>query len=123
MILIYLDVLHCPTCGYQKSSATSFLDIPVNLLTTPESHIDLNNVTLSQLLKHHLTPESLDTDNMWECGKCNKKVPAMKSVIYDTLPNILTIHLKRFHYDQVTIIFIIFIFIFNSTFIIFCYCY
>jgi len=101
--------LECPLCGNLTESISTFIDIPVNLLESPELDND-NNIThrfpgcmtLSYLLKCFLKPETLDADNLWECNKCAKKVQAVKTLHYESLPEVIMLHLKRFRYDPVS---------------------
>jgi len=95
------DTLICPSCSYKRDCPCTFVDIPVNLFDAPEITDNLPGVTLSNLLQNYMKTEVLDTDNLWECGGCSKKVQAKKSIEYLSLPPTLTLHLKRFRYDPV----------------------
>lgn len=40
--------------------------------------------------------ERLQDDNKYYCDKCQALVEAERSMMYETLPQVLTLHLKRF---------------------------
>jgi ubiquitin C-terminal hydrolase len=52
--------------------------------------------SLVRLLHAFTEVEYLRDDNKYYCDKCYRYVEAERSLHYDSLPNILTVHLKRF---------------------------
>jgi ubiquitin carboxyl-terminal hydrolase 4/11/15 len=54
-------------------------------------------VTLDQCFQSFSRPERLDENNMWYCSRCKDHVCALKTMKLWRLPNILVVHLKRFH--------------------------
>eukprot|EP01128_Nolandella_sp_AFSM9_P006445 TRINITY_DN3313_c0_g1_i1.p1 TRINITY_DN3313_c0_g1~~TRINITY_DN3313_c0_g1_i1.p1 ORF type:complete len:1495 (-),score=317.09 TRINITY_DN3313_c0_g1_i1:258-4295(-) len=68
------------------------------------------NLTLEVVNKTHLNEsldllvqgDLLDGDNKYKCEKCDKKVNAVRRCTIGDLPNVLVIHLKRFHFDLAT---------------------
>ena len=60
-----------------------------------------HHTNVRDLLRAHLKPETLDSDNMWLCSGCQNKVCATKAQLYSELPKAMMIHLKRFRFDQV----------------------
>lgn len=104
-IRVYVDITTCPDCGYQVSSATPFLNLSVDVPDMLENKsLDANKdvaISLEKLLEMSMRPEILDVDNMWECGGCAKKVQAVISKEYKSLPDRAVIQLKRFRFDPV----------------------
>lgn len=43
-----------------------------------------------------MTPEELTGDNQWFCEACGVKVDAQKGMALQSLPEVLTIQLKRY---------------------------
>lgn len=52
--------------------------------------------SLEDALTQFTTPEDLDGENMYRCGRCAAYVRARKQLSIHEAPNILTIVLKRF---------------------------
>jgi ubiquitin C-terminal hydrolase len=63
------------------------------------------NHSLTSLLCDLLKNEVLDENNRWECSSCNRKVCANRHHNFKTLPDTMAIHLKRFRFDPVSILF------------------
>jgi ubiquitin C-terminal hydrolase len=55
---------------------------------------------LKDCLDLFCTEEQLTEENMWYCNKCKDHVRAIKKLDIWSLPRILVIHLKRFHYGS-----------------------
>ncbi|KAH3692685.1 ubiquitin carboxyl-terminal hydrolase 1-like [Dreissena polymorpha] len=52
--------------------------------------------SLLDLIEASTEVEKLQQDNKYRCEKCNTYTEAERSIHYDVLPNILSLHLKRF---------------------------
>ena len=52
--------------------------------------------SLEQCFEKFTTPERLDEDNLWYCGKCKEHRRAVKELALWRLPAVLVISLKRF---------------------------
>eukprot|EP00659_Diplonema_papillatum_P021379 gene21379-32882_t len=52
-----------------------------------------------ECLRSFFSPEKLEDDNLYHCGKCNTKCPAEKQLSIASPPAVLTVHLKRFQHD------------------------
>lgn len=55
---------------------------------------------LTDCLDLFCTEEQLTEENMWYCSKCKDHVRAIKKLELWSLPRILVVHLKRFHYGS-----------------------
>jgi len=77
-------------CDHINIKTDKFLAItvPVN---------EINN--LNEGLKNFTKWEILDGADAYFCGTCNAKVRAQKRIMFNKLPNILIITLKRFEFD------------------------
>lgn len=124
---MFVDSLSCPTCSFQSSSSSPFINISIDIPDTMEivnNNIDTVVVDgadpvpdaqaarfpLQDLLQQSLQPEELDCDNVWECGKCAAKVQALKAISYESpLPKRLMVQLKRFRFDPVGVFFSIYL--------------
>eukprot|EP01138_Halocafeteria_seosinensis_P011525 gb/GECG01011773.1/.p1 GENE.gb/GECG01011773.1/~~gb/GECG01011773.1/.p1 ORF type:complete len:749 (+),score=66.59 gb/GECG01011773.1/:1-2247(+) len=53
--------------------------------------------TLSESLSYFFAAETLDGENSFECSKCKERVKAEKRIYFQALPDVLAVHLKRFH--------------------------
>eukprot|EP01134_Creolimax_fragrantissima_P008353 CFRG8353T1 len=58
------------------------------------------NVDIHRLLKDFTTCENLSENDMFYCSKCKKHQRASIHVSLWRLPDVLVVHLKRFHYDE-----------------------
>jgi len=53
-------------------------------------------------LQTFVTPETLDGNNKYNCGQCNKPCDAHKGLMFQKLPYILAFQLKRFEFNYMT---------------------
>jgi ubiquitin C-terminal hydrolase len=81
-----VDVLRCKSCGFERQRVDPFLDLDLNVAGTP---------TLEESLRRFTAVETLSGDNQWFCETCSKKVDAEKGLRLQSLPHVLTLHLKR----------------------------
>ena len=88
-----VDYLHCLRCGRQKSRVDTYSDLQL-FVDTADS--------LEDCFSNFVTPETLNEDNQIQCESCNQKSDALKGLKIDSVPQILTLQLKRFTYDPVT---------------------
>ena len=84
--------LVCHRCHNTSNISTSFLT-----LTLPIDDAD-ENPDISTCLESFLSPEILDGDSRWFCYDCKTYVKAFKTFSLLSIPDYLTIHLKRFKY-------------------------
>lgn len=84
------DYISCPACDYNREHQEKYLDVSVVIKGTN---------TVAEAIANYVTPEILSGDNMWRCSRCNHKVEARKGLRFYSLPDILTVQLKRFVYD------------------------
>ena len=75
----------------------------VDLSLTVKSQFDnVYNDSLEKCLNTYFKIEMLEGDNKYACSICNEKTEATKGCRFNSLPNILTLHLKRFDLDYET---------------------
>jgi ubiquitin C-terminal hydrolase len=66
-------------------------------LTLPEPNVSLNYC----ISNYYSKPEKFTGKNMFKCDNCGKLVEALKWSLIKSLPNFLSVHLRRFNYDEV----------------------
>jgi predicted metal-dependent hydrolase len=68
---------------------------------TMDISLDIRNCkSIEQALHQFTVPEVLRKDNQYFCEKCKCKTDAQKRVTIHKLPQIITVHLKRFGFSQ-----------------------
>lgn len=55
--------------------------------------------TILECFEHDFSPHPLDKNNLWECGRCKKRVEGVKSMRLWKTPDLLLISLKRFNFS------------------------
>uniref|UniRef100_A0A5B6ZPA0 ubiquitinyl hydrolase 1 n=1 Tax=Davidia involucrata TaxID=16924 RepID=A0A5B6ZPA0_DAVIN len=78
----------CLRCHHESERYENIMDLTLEIFGWVES--------LEDALTQFTTPEDLDGENMYRCGRCAAYVRAWKQLSIDEAPNILTIVLKRF---------------------------
>ncbi|KAA8524077.1 hypothetical protein F0562_010492 [Nyssa sinensis] len=78
----------CLRCHHESECYENIMDLTLEIFGWVES--------LEDALTQFTTPEDLDGDNMYRCGRCAAYVRARKQLRIHQAPNILTIVLKRF---------------------------
>ncbi|KAK9268934.1 hypothetical protein L1049_000700 [Liquidambar formosana] len=78
----------CLRCHHESERYENFMDLTLEIFGWVES--------LEDALTQFTTPEDLDGENMYRCGRCTAYVRAGKQLSIHEAPNILTIVLKRF---------------------------
>lgn len=63
-------------------------------------HLPEPNVSLSYCIRHYSTPEYMKGSDSFFCDRCKSLQEAEKTTLLKTLPRYLTVHLKRFKYDE-----------------------
>lgn len=102
--------LTCPICGKISDSKEEILD-PVtyevkslkNAITLPlivNPAVQIEYLTINQLLSNYFREEVLDDDNKWICSGCFKYVNAKKRLLLENAPNFLIFIIKRFSSDN-----------------------
>ncbi|KAL4228527.1 universal stress protein [Mactra antiquata] len=89
----------CSTCETSWERQEDFHDISVPVrvdLSDSEDDEDDSDCSLFDLIQSSTDVEKLQEDNKYKCDVCNAYVEAERSVHYDVMPDILTLHLKRF---------------------------
>ncbi|KAK6935081.1 Zinc finger, MYND-type [Dillenia turbinata] len=80
--------VQCMRCHHESERYENIMDLTLEILGWVES--------LEDALTQFTTPEDLDGENMYRCGRCAAYVRARKQLSIHEAPNILTIVLKRF---------------------------
>ncbi|XAR68212.1 Ubiquitinyl hydrolase 1 [Bertholletia excelsa] len=78
----------CLRCQKESERYENIMDLTLEIYGWVES--------LEDALTQFTTPEDLDGENMYRCGRCAAYVQARKQLSIHEAPNILTIVLKRF---------------------------
>ncbi|XP_062090164.1 ubiquitin carboxyl-terminal hydrolase 15 [Humulus lupulus] len=78
----------CLKCRHESERYENIMDLTLEIYGWVES--------LEDALTQFTTPEDLDGENMYRCGRCATYVRARKQLSIHEAPNILTIVLKRF---------------------------
>ncbi|XP_022717431.1 ubiquitin carboxyl-terminal hydrolase 15-like isoform X2 [Durio zibethinus] len=78
----------CLRCSHESERYENIMDLTLEIFGWVES--------LEDALTQFTTPEDLDGENMYRCGRCAGYVRARKQLCIHEAPNILTIVLKRF---------------------------
>ena len=82
------STITCNVCGTKNNTYDPFLDISLDLKKGVTS--------LSSALSAFSAEEQLSQGNKYSCSICKKDTLATKQIFFDTLPPILTLHIKRF---------------------------
>ncbi|CAH9127005.1 unnamed protein product [Cuscuta epithymum] len=78
----------CLKCHHESECNENIMDLTLEIYGWVES--------LQDALTQFTSPEDLDGENMYRCGRCASYVRAQKQLSIQEAPNILTIVLKRF---------------------------
>lgn len=78
----------CLRCHHESECYENIMDLSLEIFGWVES--------LEDALTQFTSPEDLDGENMYRCGRCGGYVRAQKQLSIQEAPNILTIVLKRF---------------------------
>jgi ubiquitin C-terminal hydrolase len=87
------DYVICTQCKRVGGRKDNFLDL--QLVIQNAKHLD-------EALDNFQFEEILDGSNQYFCEQCNKKVDAKKGLKILSVPDVLTLHLKRFDIDYNT---------------------
>ncbi|NWR64173.1 UBP18 hydrolase, partial [Bucorvus abyssinicus] len=86
----------CQKCFSETKRNSSMLTLPLSVLDSNSRILK----TLEDCLQYFFDPEELTDHNMCFCDQCGKKTPFLQSMKLVHLPQTLTIHLKRFCFEQ-----------------------
>jgi ubiquitin carboxyl-terminal hydrolase 47 len=93
------DYVKCLECHYESAREDSYLDIP--LVIKPFGS-DKAYGSVEEALTEFITPETLSESNQYDCERCGKKCDAHKGLKFTSFPYLLTLQLKRFDFDYIT---------------------
>ncbi|GMT31637.1 hypothetical protein PFISCL1PPCAC_22934, partial [Pristionchus fissidentatus] len=123
------SAVRCLTCDNVSTVTETFADLSLQIATPPQNvpTIDDEEVTvdsdtwawswlrwfsslsswfvapavsLEDCFSAFFTPDRLMGDDMYSCDKCSKLRNGLKTYRITKLPEVLVVHLKRFHHDQ-----------------------
>lgn len=96
------STLKCPSCDFISNKFDPFLHLSLPIPPpVPIGLTGLNKlVTIEDCMREYCREEILDEKNLWSCGKCNKKVRAVKKFQLWTAPKILVFQFKRFSHAR-----------------------
>lgn len=63
-------------------------------------HLPEPNVSISHCIKQYSVEEDMKGEDRFFCDRCKGLEEAKKRTLLKTLPRALTVHLKRFKYDE-----------------------
>uniref|UniRef100_A0A6B2EIY1 Ubiquitin carboxyl-terminal hydrolase 47 n=1 Tax=Phlebotomus kandelakii TaxID=1109342 RepID=A0A6B2EIY1_9DIPT len=95
-----IDYVKCLECGTEKSREDTFLDIPLSVKPFGST---VAYGSVEEALRAFVQPETLEENNQYSCETCNKKCNAHKGLKFSQFPYVLTLHLKRFDFDYLTL--------------------
>ena len=85
-----LTVTNCPECDYVTQNHD-----PIQIITLDIFDENKDN-SLNDLLINYTKLSNLDSDNLWKCDKCKKKVNPNRKNMFWNLSDILIIQIKRY---------------------------
>ncbi|XP_056196906.1 ubl carboxyl-terminal hydrolase 18 isoform X2 [Falco biarmicus] len=88
--------LACQKCSLETKRNSNMLTLPLPVLDSNSRALR----TLEKCLQYFFHPEELTDHNMCFCEQCGRKTPFLQSMKLVHLPQTLTIHLKRFCFEE-----------------------
>nr|KAJ0187691.1 hypothetical protein LSAT_V11C900496880 [Lactuca sativa] len=88
IFIAFVFRVKCLRCHRESDRYENIMDLTLEIFGWVES--------LEDALTQFTSPEDLDGENMYRCGRCAAYVRAQKQLAIQEAPNILTIVLKRF---------------------------
>ena len=85
----------CTSCGFVSLAFDNYWDLS---LSFTRGLSILNRCDLKRMMEHFLKEENLD--DLFHCEKCKTKKKFKKGFVIWRLPQVLVIHLKRFHFGK-----------------------
>ena len=91
--------LRCANCGYQHGGIKPPEMLwPVSLIKESPAHGF--HASVADALAAHLGEETTDAANAVDCANCQKRERVAVWTELWSLPEVLIIHLKRFHFEE-----------------------
>jgi len=87
----------CSGCSTMSQVETRFTTLDLPLSTTAEE--PRGNISVENLIKDYLEPETLNRENQYQCDTCHRLTDAVKTTRMKMLPRHLIITLLRFMFD------------------------
>ncbi|KJE92643.1 ubiquitin specific peptidase [Capsaspora owczarzaki ATCC 30864] len=84
----------CFECDTRTCQSETFWDVSVPI------HDRENVLPLSETLDAFTTPERLQGSNKYQCDTCRSFTEAERRILIGALPNVMTVHFKRFAFDE-----------------------
>ena len=95
------DYVTCGSCGRTSHTDDVFQDLKLEV--PPEGAAPPGGTDVAAALREVLKPEEMRGAEQYACDRCACKCDATKGVMLRTLPPVLTLQLKRFHFDRKTL--------------------
>ena len=76
----FASQVKCTICGSVSIKKEAFLDLSIPLAAP----------TLEECIAAFVSPEMLDGDDLYHCDNCDKLVPAVKQLILEKVPPVIT---------------------------------
>ena len=98
----------CSECKHLSKRVDEFKFLPIPIVDcnteSPRSRQEgvSDDVDVQQLLDFSMHPETMDGDNQYFCSRCNKKVDAIRSPKFESLPPVLNLQLNRYVFNMET---------------------
>lgn len=97
IIKLFYGIHVSQICSLNDKSVLNNTPEPFFVLSLPIPE-EIKNPSLYQCFQEHTKSEILKDENAWFNEKTNQKQDIEKKIIFWSLPQILIIHLKRFHF-------------------------
>ena len=95
------DYVTCGSCGRTSHTDDFFQDLKLEV--PPEGAAPPGGTDVAAQLRELLKPEEMRGAEQYECVRCARKCDATKGMKLRSLPPVLTLQLKRFHFDRKTL--------------------
>eukprot|EP01135_Chromosphaera_perkinsii_P007990 Nk52_evm62s1073 gene=Nk52_evmTU62s1073 len=106
-----LSEVTCLTCKKTSKKSDTFLDVSLDIVNNSGKKGGKQNIsrrgyqsvcTLEECLEAFTSVESLVNSELYMCDSCGGRQPSTKRFLFEKLPKILCIHLKRFRWSAFT---------------------
>tara|TARA_R110002050_G_scaffold33812_2_gene85637 strand:+ start:758 stop:1294 length:537 start_codon:yes stop_codon:yes gene_type:complete len=89
-------------CGKIRRKLDPFLDLSISIPQkyVPKFRNDNPSCTLEDCLDKFTGPETMEATEKYSCKSCLSNESAIKQFTFDTVPNVLCIHVKRFRWPN-----------------------
>ena len=93
----------CGSCGRTSHRDDVFQDLKLEARAAGDGAAPPGGTDVAAALREVLKPEEMRGAEQYVCDRCARKCDATRGVKLRTLPPVLTLQLKRFHFDRKTL--------------------